>query len=134
MQKMAISYALVLATLGVASACDQTRETRMSTGGLEYVSTEAELIGDGLVKISAFVKNVESDDFDAVFTACVAAPYVLLRGFAFGREISGSISQIDDIRTATSIYIFNARLPAGVRKLDAEVVAVNCAKNGIPMV
>mgnify|MGYP001489139111 CR=1 FL=1 len=49
MQKMAMSYALVLAMTGVVSACDRSGETRMSQKGLEYVSNEAQLIGDVLV-------------------------------------------------------------------------------------
>ena len=134
MHKLAMTYALVLAMTGVVSACDRTGETWVSAKGVEYVSTEAELIGDGLVIISASVKNVESDHFATEFAACVAARYALLRGFGFARLVTDSVNRTDDIRTATSVYSSTARLLAGVRKLDAEVVAVNCAENGIPMV
>ena len=134
MQKMAMSYALILAMTGVVSACDRTGDARMSAKSVEYMSTKAELIGDGLVKISASVKNVQSDHLATEFANCVAARYALLRGFGFARLVTDSVSRDDDIRTATSVYSITARLPPGVRKLDAEVVAVNCAENGIPMV
>ena len=134
MQKMAMSYVLILARSSVVSACLETRETRISTKGVEYVSTEAELIEDGLVKISAYVKNVESDHFSAKFAAFGAALHVRLRGLGFASGITDSARRIDDIRIATSIYSINARLPAEVRKLDTEVDAVNCAENGIPLV
>ena len=106
----------------------------MSTQGMDYVSAESELIGDGLVKISASVKNAESDHFASEFAACVVARYALLRGFGFARLVTDSVSRTEDIRTATSVYSITAHLPAGVRKLDAEIIAVNCAENGIPMV
>ena len=134
MQKMTMSYALVLAMTGVVSACDRTGEKLMFTKGVEYMSTEAELMGDGLVRISACVRNVQSSHFATEFAACVAARYAFLRGFGFARLVTDSVNRADDIRTAISIYSSTARLLAGVRKLDAEVVAVNCAENGIPMV
>ena len=134
MRQMAMLYALVLAMAGVVSACDQMVSTPMSTKAVDYVSAEAELIGDGLVKISASVKNAESDYLASAFAACVAARYALLRGFGFVHLVADSVSHTGNVRTATSVYGITARLPAGVRKLDAEVVAVNCAENGIPMV
>ena len=134
MRQMTMLYTLVLAMTGVVSACERTGATALSTRGVNYVSAEAELIGDGLVKIFASVKNAESDHFASDFAACVAARYALLRGFGFARLVTDSVSLTQDIRTATSVYSITARLPAGVRKLDAEVVAVNCAENGIPMV
>ena len=134
MQKMAISHAWALAMTGVVSACDRTNETRMFTKGVEYVIAEAALFWDGLVKISASVKNVRSDHFATEFTACVAARYALLRRFGFACLVTDIVSRADDIRTATSVYIITARMPMAVHKLDAEFVAVNCAENGIPMV
>ena len=134
MRKMAMSYGLVLVMTGAVSACYKTDDTWMSAKGLEYMSTTAELIGDGLVKISASVKNVQSDHFATEFATCVAARYALLRGFGLARLVTDSVSRDDNIRTATSVYSISARLPPGVRKMDAEVVAVNCAENGIPMV
>lgn len=134
MPKMAMLYALVLAMTGIVSACDRTGDSRMSAKDVEYISTNAELIGDGLVKFSASVKNVQSDHFATEFATCVAARYALLNGFGFARLVTDSVSRDDDIRTATSVYSITARLPPGARKLDAEVVAVNCAENGIPMV
>ena len=135
MRQLALSYALILAMAGVVSACDQTRvATPASYEAVEYVSANSELIGDGLVKVSASVKNAQSDKFASDFAACVAARYALLRGFGFARLVTDTVTRSDDIRTATSVFSISARLPAGVRKLDAEVVAVNCAENGIPMV
>ena len=134
MQKMAMSYALILAMTGVVSACDRTGDARMSAKSVQYTSTKADLIGDGSLKISASVRNVQSDHFATEFATCVAARYALLHGFGFARLVTDSVSRDDDIRTATSVYSITARLPPGARKLDAEVVAVNCAENGIPMV
>lgn len=134
MQTMAMSYALVLAMTGVVSACDRSGETRMSQKGLEYVSNEAQLIGDVLVKISASVKNVESDHFATEFATRFTVRYALLRGFDFARLVTDNVSRADDINNATSVYSITAPLPAGARKLYAEVVAINCAENGIPMV
>ena len=134
MQKMAMSYALILAMTGVVSACDRTGDVRMAANSVEYTSTKADLIGDGLVKMSASVKNIQSDHFATEFASCVAARYALLSEYGFARLVTDSVSKDDDIRTATSVYSIAARLPSGVRKIDAEVVAVNCAENGIPMV
>ena len=134
MRQMAMSYALILVMAGIVSACDRTSAPTVSTQGVDYMSAESELIGDGLVKISASVKNAESDHFASEFAACVAARYALLRGFGFARMVTSGVSRTEDVRTATSVYSITARLPAGVRKLDAEVVAVNCAENGVPMV
>ena len=119
---------------GVVSACDRSGETRMSQKGLEYVSNEAQLIGDVMVKISASVKNVESDHFATEFATRFTVRYALLRGFDFARLVTDNVSRADDISNVTSVYSITAPLPAGARKLYAEVVAINCAENGIPMV
>ena len=134
MQKMTMSYALVLTMTGIVSACYWTGEKLMYTKGVEYMSTEVELIGDGPVRISTCVRNVQSSHYATEFAACVTARYAFLLGFGFARLVTDSVNRADDIRTATSVYSSTARLLAGVRKLNAEVVAVNCAENGITMV
>jgi hypothetical protein len=97
-------------------------------------SFEDEPIEDGLVRVRVDVKNAKQDAAVLSFANCTAARYAIDRGFAFARHIMSTLDYKFDLKSAEAVYLLSATLPPGSKKLDVEVVAINCAENGIPMV
>ena len=68
------------------------------------------------------------------YAECAAAQYALIRGFGFARHLRTNVVQEGGIWRGDAVYTISPALPDGVKKIDAEVVAADCAENGIPMV
>lgn len=101
---------------------------------IEYVSASSELIEDGLVRVRVGVKNAKQDVAVLYFVNCAAACYEIDRGYAFARHITSTLDYKSDLKSAEEVYLVSATLPPGSKNLEAEVIAINCAENGIPMV
>ena len=62
------------------------------------------------------------------------AQYTLIRGFGFARHVRTNVVEEGGIWRGDAVYTISPALPDGITKIDAEVVAADCAENGIPMV
>ena len=68
------------------------------------------------------------------YAACAAAQYTLIRGYGFARHLRTNIVEEGGVWSGDAIYTISPALPRGLKTIDAEVVAADCAENGIPMV
>ena len=68
------------------------------------------------------------------YAECAAAQYTLIRGYGFARHVRTQVSQEGGIWRGDAVYTISESIPRGLMTLDAEVVAADCAVNGIPMV
>ena len=75
-------------------------------------------------------------DRDAVerYAECAAARYALIRGYGFARHVRTNVSEEAGIWRADAVYTISPALPRGIGLIDAEVVAENCVREGIPTV
>ena len=60
--------------------------------------------------------------------------YGLIRGYGFARHVRTLVTEEGGKWRGDAIYTISAALPRGLKTIDAEVTAANCAENGIPMV
>ncbi len=99
-----------------------------------YDGIETRLLDDDLVNFRAQMTGVATRaDLDA-YTRCAAAQYTLIRGYTFARHVRTSITEEGGVWVADAVYTISPELPRGLQTLEAQVVAADCAEQGIPSV
>ncbi|MBQ0748795.1 MAG: hypothetical protein KBT70_01230 [Roseovarius sp.] len=117
--------------LGLAGCADSTAPAPFAP---EYRGIETRLLDGDLVNFHVSMGGAR-DALDVErYAECAAAQYALIRGYGFARHLRTSVSEEAGIWQGDAVYTISAALPRGLMTIDAEVVAANCAENGIPMV
>ena len=68
------------------------------------------------------------------YAECAAAQYTLIRGYGFARHVRTNVTEEGGIWRADAVYTISPSLPKGLKTIDAEVTAFQCAERGIPTV
>ena len=123
---------LALAALAVA-ACEPAVPVA-SDFIPEYKGVETALLEGDLVQFNVAMTNALSEQDVADYAECAAAQYTLIRGYGFARHLRTNVSQEGGIWRGDAVYTISPSLPRGIKTIDAEVVAANCAERGIPTV
>ncbi|MEO0772218.1 MAG: hypothetical protein AAFZ04_03450 [Pseudomonadota bacterium] len=131
----------VLASLMALTGCDAPEAARdapepvTSDFAPDYLGIETHLLDGDLVNFQVEMRGArDRSDVDR-YAQCAAAQYALIRGFGFARHVRTNVAeQGGGLWIGDAVYTISSALPDGVKKLDAEVVADDCAENGIPMV
>ncbi|WP_422395581.1 MULTISPECIES: hypothetical protein [Roseovarius] len=109
--------------------------TSAATGSTaEYLGIETRLLDGDLVNFNVAMRGAQSSEDVARYAECAAAEYTLIRGYGFARHLRTNVDEAGGVWTADAVYTISPSLPDGIKKIDAEVVAANCAENGIPRV
>ena len=124
----------ILTALGLA-ACEtaQTGE-EVSRFSPTYQGIETQLLDGDLVNFHVAMTGARSGEDIDRYAACAAAQYALIRGYGFARHVRTNMREEGGIWHADAVYTISAALPRGIKTIDAEVVAADCAEEGIPMV
>jgi len=101
---------------------------------LGYRGIETRLLDGDLVNFHVSMGGARDAGDVERYAECAAAQYALIRGYGFARHLRTSVSEEAGIWQGDAVYTISAALPRGLLTIDAEVVAANCAENGIPMV
>ena len=123
---------LALAALAVA-ACEPAVPVA-SDFIPEYKGVQTALLEGDLVQFNVAMTNALSEQDVADYAECAAAQYTLIRGYGFARHLRTNVSQEGGIWRGDAVYTISPSLPRGIKTIDAEVVAANCAERGIPTV
>ena len=99
-----------------------------------YEGVETRLLEGDLVRFEVKMSTPRTPLDVKAYSECAAAQYTLIRGFGFARHLRTNVYEEAGIWVADAVYTISPALPRGERTIDAEVVAANCAENGIPMV
>ncbi|WP_425098429.1 hypothetical protein [Tropicibacter sp. S64] len=99
-----------------------------------YEGIETRLLEGDLVQFDVTMRGARNNTDVADYAECAAAQYALIRGYGFARHLRTNVTQEDGTWRGDAVYTISAALPEGLRTIDAEVVALACAENGIPMV
>jgi hypothetical protein len=100
----------------------------------EYKGVETTLLDGDLVQFNVAMTKALSTNDVANYAECAAAQYTLIRGYGFARHVRTNVSQEAGIWRADAVYTISPSLPRGLKTIDAEVTAQNCAEQGIPAV
>jgi predicted small secreted protein len=136
MQNLTYISFLLVATTMVLAAC-QTVDVAgadQRPENIRYLGVQTKLLADDLVQFHVTLTGTENPERVEAYAECAAAQYTLIRGFGFARHIRTTVGQTAERWNADAVYTISAAIRRGTRTLDAEVVADNCALNGIPMV
>lgn len=125
-------------TLGTATAalgaCVPQAEVPEGRESFVYQGVKAMLLDDDLVRIDVAMTGATEDaDVDA-YARCAAAGYTLKRGYGFARHVRTIVAKDGRNWSGDAVYLISASLPEGLRTIDAEVTATECAELGIPTV
>ena len=99
-----------------------------------YEGIDTRLLDGDLVNFLVEMRGARGPQDVADYAECAAAQYTLIRGFGFARHVRTKVVEEGGIWRGDAVYTISPALPDGIRKIDAEVVAADCAENGIPMV
>ncbi len=122
----------VLVTAGAVSACAPGSD--VVPVAPEYRGIETDLLDGDLVNFRVMMTGARDTGDVARYAECAAAQYTLIRGYGFARHVRTNITDEGGIWRGDAVYTISPTLPRGLMTIDAEIVAADCAENGIPMV
>jgi len=123
----------MLALLGTGLGCTAPEASDLPFTPV-YSGVETRLLEGDLVNFLVEMRGARGTaDVDA-YAECAAAQYALIRGYGFARHLRTTVDEEGGVWRGDAVYTISAALPRGRKTIDAEVVALACAENGIPMV
>lgn len=128
-----ISGMVTMALPGLA-ACAAPADVSDAPFSPRYQGIETRLLENDLVNFRVQMAGARDNTDVARYADCAAAEYTLIRGYGFARHVRTNVSQEGGLWRGDAVYTISSALPDGIKTLDAEVVAADCAENGIPTV
>ncbi|MEQ9259987.1 MAG: hypothetical protein RIG84_12935 [Roseovarius sp.] len=127
---------LALGLAGGVAACDAPGPDpeQVARFNPDYRGIETHLLDGDLVNFQVEMQGAREIEDVERYAECAAAQYALIRGFGFARHVRTNVVEEGGIWRGDAVYTISPALPDGIKKIDAEVVAADCAENGIPMV
>jgi len=129
---ISLSVCALIATGGVAGCEPAGPEANRFAP--DYRGVETQLLDGDLVNFHVVMAGARATSDVDRYAACAAAQYALIRGYGFARHLRTNIVEEGGIWRGDAVYTISPALPRGLKTIDAEVVAADCAENGIPMV
>ena len=124
------SLGTATAALGACAPGGEVPEERGETAVYQGVSTI--LLDTDLVSFSVAMTGAKDRSEVEAYGRCAAAQYALDQGFGFARQVRTIVTKKGQTWYGDAVYLVSASLPEGLRTIDAEVVAGECAELGIP--
>ncbi len=87
-----------------------------------------------IIEISVEMTGARDQRDISAYARCVAAQYALTKGYSFARHVVTNVSFEGGVWRADAVYTISRALPAGLRRIDAEVTTQGCVAQGIPTV
>ena len=130
-----LACAIMLSACADGADTGGTPEVDQSGFAPDYMGIETHLLDGDLVNFQVAMRGARDRlDVDR-YAQCAAAQYALIRGFGFARHVrTNVVEQGGGVWQGDAVYTISSALPDGVKTIDAEVVAQDCAENGIPLV
>ena len=132
MRHMTIVTPLLFLFAGTVSGCKAGGNQTMLEPVHEGIETR--LLDGDLVNFFVQMRGARDAADVEDYARCAAAQYALIRGYGFARHLRTNVAQEGGLWRGDAVYTISAALPRGLKTIDAEVVAMACAENGIPMV
>lgn len=126
--------ALACVSLTGLAACAEQGTADAAGFAPDYRGIDTRLLDGDLVNFRVEMAGARSAADVARYADCAAAQYTLIRGYGFARHVRTNVAEEGGIWTGDAVYTISAALPGGIKTLDAEIIAADCAENDIPMV
>ena len=132
MRRATVITPVALMCAGAVSGCEAGDE--VSRFVPDYQGVETRLLDGDLVNFHVQMAGARTAEDVDRYAECAAAQYALIRGYGFARHLRTNVDEEGGIWRGDAVYTISPALPRGLKTIDAEVVAADCAENGIPMV
>jgi hypothetical protein len=118
------------------SGCETQQQGTGARFAPDYMGIETRLLDGDLVNFKVAMTGARDRTDVSRYAECAAAQYALIRGYGFARHLRTNVDEGGEagVWRGDAIYTISPDLPDGLKTIDAEVVAADCAENGIPMV
>lgn len=123
---------LALAPLGLAACAPEAPVA--SDFVPEYKGVAISALGEDLFEIKVNMVNALSGEDVSDYAECAAAQFAIKQGYGFARHLRTNVSLEGSIWRGDAVYTLSPTLPRGIKTIDAEVVAADCAEKGISTV
>ncbi|MDW3119277.1 MAG: hypothetical protein R8G60_16985 [Roseovarius pacificus] len=134
MRRVALISPMTLAFAGAVSGCEMPDPNGSAGFSPDYRGVETRLLDNDLVSFQVLMSGARNAEDVSRYAECAAAQYTLIRGYGFARHLRTNVEEAGGIWSGDAVYTISPALPQGLKTIDAEVVAADCAENGIPMV
>jgi hypothetical protein len=134
MRRLAIISPLALVAAGALPGCESAPEDPVSRFSPDYRGVKTRLLDGDLVNFHVTMRGARTAADVSRYADCAAAQYTLIRGYGYARHVRTNVDEEGGIWRGDAVYTISPGLPAGLKTIDAEDVAADCAENGIPMV
>jgi hypothetical protein len=131
MRPSAARAGLALAGLVWLSACEPP-DPAVGPSRARYLDTEVTPLDAALFRVVARMRGVRGPADAEDYARCRAAGYAQAAGLGFVRHVTTKVTERGGIWRADAVYTISSALPPGIRTIDAEVTAADCADKGIP--
>ncbi len=101
---------------------------------IHYEGIETRLLDSDLVNFRVSLRGARDAEDVSEYADCAAAQYTLIRGYGFARHLRTNVYERSGHWEADAVYTVSKARPQGKRLIEADVVAAQCADNGIPTV
>jgi hypothetical protein len=98
----------------------------------DYLGATVEALNSDLIAVKVEVRGGSGAEAAADYARCVAAAYALENDQGFVRHVRTLTDKEGGIWRADAVYSVTPALPEGLRTIDAEVTAADCADRGVP--
>ncbi len=134
MHRLGLIAPMSLAWAGAVAGCTLEDPETVSRFAPDYRGIETRLLDGDLVNFRVEMTGARNREDVGRYAECAAAQYTLIRGYGFARHLRTNVVDEGGVWRGDAIYTISPALPDGLKTIDAEVVAADCAENGIPMV
>jgi len=133
---MRISPLMLAALVMGCEVQDAGDVTRNAEGArdVQYRGIQTRLLDGDLVQFMVTLGGQPTHEDVSAYAECAAAQYALIRGYGFARHVRTNVEKDNGTLRGDAVYTVSPSLPRGLKTIDAEVVADNCAENRIPTV
>lgn len=127
---------VALVCASAVSGCETPATGAGARFAPDYRGIETRLLDGDLVNFRVEMTGARDRTDVSRYAECAAAQYALIRGYGFARHLRTNVDEGGEagVWRGDAIYTISQDLPDGLKTIDAEVVAADCAENGIPMV
>ncbi|MCC0064820.1 MAG: hypothetical protein H6895_12145 [Defluviimonas sp.] len=100
--------------------------------GAVYEGSDVLGLGGDLFGFLVRVRGARDAETVVRYVTCVVAGYTLENHAGFARQVRTNLNEEGGVWIADAVYTISPTLPRGVRTIDAEVTAADCAERGLP--
>lgn len=100
----------------------------------DYLGAKTQRLDGDLIQIDAAMTKAQSPADVAAYADCAIARYAQGKDYEFARHVRTNVAEEAGIWRADAVYTVSLSRPRGIKTIDTQAKAEECAAMGIPTV